>query len=120
VADPVVNDLVVDGSGFHADVTVIEEAASGIAESVRDQGNFELRGLCGESELYGHVPLRDALMDFCVRWSGGLDALTEDSGAIAESLTRVARAYRAIDEVTAQTLRTDPAHTDPAVQAVNG
>jgi len=107
--------FVVDGAGFHADVQVIEEAASGIAESVRDQDSFELRGLCGEPELYGHTPLRNALMDFCVRWSGGLDALTDDAGTIADSLARVARAYRAVDSVAAQTLG-----ADPAKQAVDG
>jgi len=82
---------------------------------MHDQDGFELRGLCGEPEPYGHVPLRNALMDFCVRWSGGLDKLTEDAGAIGDSLSRVSRVYRAIDAEVSQTLA-----GDPAVQAVDG
>ncbi|MEV6903445.1 hypothetical protein [Amycolatopsis sp. NPDC051372] len=92
----------------------LDEAASGIRQSVDDQENFELRGLCGESSLYGHGGVHDALMDFCVCWSDGLDTLTDDAGAIADTLSRATQAYRAIDEAATRSLK-----TDPAVGAVN-
>lgn len=97
-----------DGPGFHVDVDMVDEAARGVTRSVRDQGNFELRDLCGGSEQYGHAGLHDALLDFCVRWSDGLDILTEDASAIGDALSRVARAYRAADETAAQSLSVDP------------
>lgn len=61
----------VDGPGFHVDVEAVDEAARGITQSVQDQDNFELRGLCGDADLYGHAGVHDALMDFAVRWSDG-------------------------------------------------
>lgn len=64
---------------------------------MQDQDNFALRGLCGDAALYGHAPLHDALMDFCVRWSDGLDVLTDDAGQIGDALTRVSNAYRAVN-----------------------
>jgi len=99
----------VDGPGFHVDVDKVEQAASGITKSVDDQSNFELRGLCGDSPLYGHGGVHDALMTFCVRWSDGLDTLTEDAGAIGDVLTKAAAAYRAVDQAGAQALTGDPA-----------
>lgn len=84
------------------------EAGGGITRAVKDQENFELRGLCGDSDLYGHQGLHDALMDYCVRWSDGLDVLTGDAGAIGEALTKAADAYRGIDDATARTLGGDP------------
>jgi hypothetical protein len=97
-----------DGPGFHVDVDKVDEAATGIQQSVDDQHGFELRGLCGDSDLYGHAAVHDALMDCCVRWSDGLDTLTNDAGAIADALARATRAYRAIDDATARTPGTDP------------
>ncbi|WP_245617364.1 hypothetical protein [Amycolatopsis taiwanensis] len=102
------DELVMDGPGWHADVDKIDEAANGIQQSVQDQDNFELRGLCGEPELYGHTPLHDALMDFSVRWSDGLDTLTGDAREIGDALSRVSKAYRAVNEATARSLPTDP------------
>ncbi|WP_245783198.1 hypothetical protein [Amycolatopsis sacchari] len=101
--------MALDGPGFHVDIDAVDQAARGITGSVQDQDNFELRGLCGEPELYGHEALHDALMDFCVKWSDGLDVLTDDAGAIGETLTKAVRAYQAIDEATARTLAGDPA-----------
>lgn len=104
-----------DGPAFHVDVDRVDEAATGIKQSVDDQDNFELRGLCGDSELYGHARVHDALMDFCVRWSDGLDTLTDDAGAIGDALARATQAYRGIDQATIKTLT-----SDPGVQAVDG
>lgn len=100
--------MVLDGLGFHVDVDKVDEAARGIHESVQDQDNFRLRNLCGDSELYGRSGVHDALMSFCLRWSDGLDALTADAGAIGDALTRVAAAYRAVDEATESSLSDDP------------
>ncbi|MFD9889742.1 WXG100 family type VII secretion target [Amycolatopsis sp. NPDC059027] len=97
-----------DGPGFHVDVEKVEEAASGIRRSVTDQENFELRGLCGDTQLYGHGGIHDALMNFCVRWSDGLDTLTDDAGAIGDVLARAAQAYRTVDQSAADSLKTDP------------
>lgn len=103
-----------DGPGFHVDVEKVEEAASGIHRSVSDQANFALRGLCGDTQLYGHGGIHDALMNFCVRWSDGLDTLTGDADAIGDVLGRVAQAYRAADGAAADSLKVDPGE-----QAVN-
>ncbi|WP_346056625.1 hypothetical protein [Amycolatopsis dongchuanensis] len=97
------------GSGFSVDVDAVAEAATGITQSVSDQRSFHLRDLCGDSGLYGHQGVHDALMDFCVRWSDGLDVLTDDADRIGETLTKVVAAYRGTDEATARTLGADPA-----------
>jgi hypothetical protein len=106
---------VVDGPGFHVDVDKVTEAGNGISRSVTDQQGFQLRGLCGDAELYGHQGVHDGLMDFCARWSDGLDILTDDADKIGATLTRAANAYRGIDAASARTLRTDPGQ-----QAVEG
>jgi len=90
------------------DVDAIDNAAVGITQSVQDQESFELRGLCGDTELYGHVALHDALMDYCLRWSDGLDVLTEDASAIGQALSQVAQAYRTVDESAARSMTSDP------------
>lgn len=98
-----------DGPGFHVDVGKVEEAASGIKRSVDDQSGFELRGLCGDVSVYGHGGMHDALMNFCLGWSDGLDTLTDDAGAIGDVLGKAAAAYRSLDEATATKLAGDPA-----------
>lgn len=100
--------MVLDGAGWHVDVDKIDEAAKGIRGSVRDQDNFELRGLCGDADLYGHSGVHDALMDFCVRWSDGLDTLTGDAGTVGDALARVSQAYRTVDEAAAGSMPRDP------------
>lgn len=107
--------MVLDEPGFHVDVDKVDEAARGIHDSVQDQDNFALRGLCGDAELYGHSGVHHALMDLCVRGSDGLDTLTEDAGTIGDALSKVSQAYRAVDEATADSLP-----NDPGLGAVNG
>jgi hypothetical protein len=97
-----------DEPGFHVEVDKLDEAATGIKQSVDDQENFGLRGLCGDSSLFGHSGVHDAMMDFCVRWSDGLDTLTDDAGAIADTLSRATAAYRSIDGAAARSVTTDP------------
>ncbi|GLY67958.1 hypothetical protein Atai01_45770 [Amycolatopsis taiwanensis] len=48
------------------------------------------------------------VMDFSVRWSNGLDTLTGDAREIGDALSRVSKAYRAVNEATARSLPTDP------------
>lgn len=98
-----------DGPGFHVDVDEIEKAAQAITETVGDQKTFQLRGLCGDPELYGDGAVHDALMRFCVAWSEGLDTLICDAGETVGALTRAARAYRDTDDVAVRALTTDPA-----------
>jgi hypothetical protein len=97
-----------DGPGFHVELDKLDEAATGIRQSIDGQESFELRNLCGSSDVYGHSGLHDSLMDFCVRWSDGLDTLTEDAEAISDVLTKVTQAYRANDDAAARTLKIDP------------
>lgn len=47
-------------------------------------------------------------MDLCVRWSDGLDILTEDAGTIGDALSKVSQAYRAVDDNAARLLPNDP------------
>lgn len=97
------------GDGFHVDVEDLTQAARGITRSVQGQDGFELRGLCGEPSLYGHPGVHDALMEFCVRWSEGLDVLTDDAGEISDTLKRAAEAYRTADDAARQAMTHDPA-----------
>lgn len=98
-----------DGPGFHVDVAKVTEAANGIAASIGDQHQFELRKLPGHADQYGDGDLHDALAEYCNRWNDGLDILTNDAKAISDSLLRVAQAYQASDQGAATQLTSDPA-----------
>lgn len=102
-----------DGPGFHVDVDRLEEAGRAIKRSVTEQDNFELRGLAGEADMYGHTPLRDALMDFCVRWSDRIDDLVDDADDMAAALQSSAYAYQEAD-------RAGKLSEDPAIGTADG
>jgi hypothetical protein len=68
--------------------------AEGIAASIGDQRQFELRRLPGYAGQYGDDDLHDALAEYCNRWNDGLDILIDDAKAISDTLFRVAQAYQ--------------------------
>jgi len=91
------------------DVAKVTEAAKGIAASIGDQRQFELRKLPGHAGQYGDGDLYGAFAEYCHRWNDGLDILIEDAKAISDSLFRVAQAYQASDHGAATRLTSDPA-----------
>jgi hypothetical protein len=97
-----------DGPGFHVDIATLDEASAGIAETMGNQKRLELGKLPGPPVMYGDDDLHDALKDYCHRWDDGFDILTDDAGKIADSLKRVAQAYRSVDQAAAQRLTSDP------------
>jgi hypothetical protein len=97
-----------DGAGFHVETEVLEAASRSMGEIVSDQDDFELRGLCGDPEVYGHGGIHDALAEFCGSWSVGLDALCDRSRHMSDSLADAAKAYRGVDQNTARTMAADP------------
>jgi hypothetical protein len=98
----------VDGPGFHVDIDVMDSAAKSMGEIVHDQDSFELRGLCGESSLYGHDGVHDALADLCGRWSVGLDALSDRARELGHLLSTAANAYRDVEHSNTAVLTADP------------
>lgn len=97
-----------DGPGFHVDVDVLESASKSMSDVVHDQGSFELRGLCGEPNLYGHAGVHDALAQLCGQWSVGLDALPDRASDLGDLLGKAAAAYRAVEHSNTDALKTDP------------
>ncbi|SEP21300.1 hypothetical protein [Amycolatopsis saalfeldensis] len=97
-----------DGPGFHVDVGVLEAASKNMKDLWHGQDDFELRGLCGEPELYGHGGVHDALADFCGQWSVGLDALCDRANGLADTLGKAAQAYRAVEHGNTAALKVDP------------
>lgn len=97
-----------DGPGFHVDVGVLEAASKNMQDLWRSQDDFELRGLCGEPELYGHGGVHDALADFCGQWSIGLDALCDRANDLGDMLGKAAQAYRAVEHSNTAALKVDP------------
>ncbi|WP_370968543.1 hypothetical protein [Amycolatopsis sp. cg9] len=97
-----------DGPGFHVDVDVLESASKNMSAVVHDQSSFELRGLCGESRLYGHNGVHEALAELCARWSVGLDALSDRAGDLGDLLGQAAAAYRAVEHDNTASLKSDP------------
>ena len=97
-----------DGPGFHVDIEVLETASKNMQDVWRSQDEFELRGLCGEPELYGHGGVHDALADFCGQWSVGLDALCDRANDLSDSLGKAAQAYRAVEHSNMTALKVDP------------
>jgi hypothetical protein len=98
-----------DGPGFHVEIGVLESTATGIAESVGDQQELQLKRLDGPEVIYGHSPLGRSMENFCDRWSSGLDILFEDAQEVGATLTDAAQAYREADEAAAGRLTSDPA-----------
>jgi hypothetical protein len=105
---------VVDGPGFHVDVSVLDEVAKGVRESVADQTATALNDVI-EATACGHTRLDAAIANFCVRWNGGIDVLTVDASAIADGLGHAASLYRQVDAALAGALI-----GDPGVQAISG
>lgn len=98
-----------DGDGFHVEIETLEAAARRMGEVAADQQDFELRSLCGDAEVYGDAGLRDALMDFCVRWSTGIDALADRATQLGAGLGKAAESYREAEHANTGRLRVDPA-----------
>ncbi|GHG33364.1 MULTISPECIES: hypothetical protein [Amycolatopsis] len=98
-----------DGPGFHVEIELLEAASKNMAQIVRDQDGFELRGLCGEAEIYGHQGVHSGLAEFCGRWSVGLDALADRAERMGDTLGEAAKVYRGVDEANAESLKEDPA-----------
>ncbi|GAA4546390.1 hypothetical protein [Amycolatopsis samaneae] len=98
-----------DGPGFHVEIELLETASRNMAQIVHDQDGFELRGLCGESEIYGHEGVHSGLAEFCGRWSVGLDALADRAERMGDKLGEAAKAYRGVDQANAGSLKGDPA-----------
>lgn len=98
-----------DGPGFHVEIGVLEEAATGITQSVGDQRESALADLDRGADTYGHPGLHRAMENFCDRWNDGLDILIEDAKAIGDILEQAAKAYRDADSASAGRLSTDPA-----------
>ncbi|WP_246134780.1 WXG100 family type VII secretion target [Prauserella rugosa] len=99
----------VDGPGYHVDVDTLDQAGTAIQKAVDAQDNFELRSLTGEPEMYGDEPLRNALMDVCVRWSDRIDDLVDDADEIGRALKASAQAYREAERQAKGALPDDPA-----------
>jgi hypothetical protein len=90
------------------DVPVLNEAAAGLIDSINDQEGSRLADAPGGPDLYGDGDLHAAITEFCDRWSFGLDVLTDDARAIADSLRRAAGAYLAADTAAATRVAGDP------------
>ncbi|OKJ98796.1 hypothetical protein [Amycolatopsis sp. CB00013] len=65
--------------GFHVNVGKVEEAANGIKLCMIDQSSFELRSLCGDTAVYGHDGIHNALLNCCVCRVPGTDSATAGS-----------------------------------------
>ncbi|MEU3623492.1 hypothetical protein BS329_27640 [Amycolatopsis coloradensis] len=97
-----------DGPGFHVEIEVLEGASKSMGEIVHDQDSFELRGLCGDNQMYGHSGVHDALAEFCGRWSVGLDALSDRARNLGDLLGKAAKAYREVENTNLDALKVDP------------
>lgn len=100
--------MALDGPGFHVEIEALESASRSMIETLEDQNNFELRGLCGPSEMYGHDGVHAGFADFCQRWSVGLDALCDRARAMGHKLRDAAKVYRNVDATNARALTEDP------------
>lgn len=95
----------VSGQGYQVDVDVLDGAARSMRELAADQDQFELRGLCGEPEVYGHQGLHDGLADACDKLSNTLDNLASTVEDLAGGLEKSAALYRESEQANAQKLQ---------------
>lgn len=80
--------------GFSVDLDAIQEATTGITDTLDQLKQHDVSSISAGSSSFGHDRLGDTVADFCDRWQLGVANLTKDGEAIASKLGDSLKAYR--------------------------
>lgn len=81
------------GAGFGVEPWVLQDAASGILDAVRDTDGSKVEPLRGSSEEYGHNALFGAVEELCSAVEIGVGVLVRNSEGIGDALHDAALNY---------------------------
>jgi hypothetical protein len=84
--------------GFRVDLGALENAASGVNDTLRDLKDARVDSLNGNVSDYGHDQLAAAVQAFCERWENGVEHLAADGREIVQRLQLSVQDYLAADE----------------------
>jgi hypothetical protein len=84
--------------GFRVDLGALEDAATGINQTLNDLKAKRIDDLDGRRADYGHQRLADTIADFCDRWEIGVEHLAADGQEIASRLSRSVQSYLQVDK----------------------
>ena len=86
------------GQGFRVDLGALEQAASGVTNTLDQVSAHRVgEGTAGQAE-YGHSRLAGTVADFCDRWQLGVTNLTKDGQEIVTRLNACVAAYERVEQ----------------------
>ena len=84
--------------GFRVDLGALEDAATGINQTLNDLRAKKIDQLDGRAADYGHQRLADTIADFCDRWELGVEHLATDGQEVASRLSHSVQSYLQVDK----------------------
>jgi hypothetical protein len=84
--------------GFSVDLGALENAASGVDNTLNDLTKNPVDSLEGNASDYGHDYLAGTVKDFCDRWEIGVEHLAADGREIVQRLKQSVLDYLAVDK----------------------
>jgi hypothetical protein len=83
--------------GFRVDVTALQKAAVGVADTIEAVSSHKVSDIDCDKSAFGHDHLAATVSDFCDRWQIGVEHLAKDGGEIADRLMRCVINYAKSD-----------------------
>jgi hypothetical protein len=84
--------------GFKVDLGALEDAATGVSDTLAEVKAARVDSLDGNAADYGHNHLADTVKDFCDRWEIGIEHLATDGAEITQRLNDSLQAYLRADK----------------------
>ncbi|MFE2724893.1 hypothetical protein [Kitasatospora sp. NPDC059327] len=83
--------------GFKVDLGALDDAASGITDTLAKLRFKKVSDLDPKKEDFGHGHLADVVEKFCTRWELGVENLAKDAQSVTARLNASVKAYREVD-----------------------
>ncbi|MFE9421375.1 WXG100 family type VII secretion target [Kitasatospora sp. NPDC006697] len=83
--------------GFRVDLGALDDASSGITDTLAKLQFRKVSDLDPQKSDIGHGHLADVLKTFCTRWELGVENLAKDAQAVSQRLNASVKAYREVD-----------------------
>ncbi|MFB7911217.1 hypothetical protein [Kitasatospora sp. NPDC056076] len=83
--------------GFKVDLEALDNAASGITDTLAKLHFKKVSDLDHKKEDIGHSHLADVLGKFCTRWEIGVENLAKDATQVSQRLNASVKAYREME-----------------------
>ncbi|MFI5755081.1 WXG100 family type VII secretion target [Streptomyces sp. NPDC051569] len=84
--------------GFKVDLDALDDAASGITDTLAKMQFKKVSDLDHKKADIGHGHLADVLGEFCTRWETGVEHLAKDATTVSQRLNANVKAYREVED----------------------